>query len=121
MAARDDEAGKTPQGATTEGEPMSKRPFPPGYEKQIERMVTLIPQWVALQDTPPDLQWHRPGDTAFIGPLRGGALKYLAASPDAIRLLEWLDDKTEHQCTLLQASAALGLLRDEPGATRGTT
>lgn len=32
MAARDDEAGKTTQGATTEGGPMSKRSFQPGSE-----------------------------------------------------------------------------------------
>lgn len=84
--------------------------FSPGYEQQIEQLVALIPQWIALQDDPPALQWHRPGDTAFIGPLHGKALDYLAASPDARRLLEWLDDKTGGVCTLLQASAALGLL-----------
>lgn len=83
--------------------------LPPGYVKLVERMVELIPEWCGEQGPGlPDLQWHDWGDTMFAAGL--DSAKYLAASPDALRLLAWLDEKTERKGTLIQARQALKML-----------
>lgn len=91
------------------------KPMPPGYVALIERLAVLIGEWCAEQPGLPDLQWHEPGEVAFIGALKGETLKYLAKSPDAIRLLEWLDERTGGEATLIQATIALRHLGHLPG------
>jgi hypothetical protein len=54
------------------------------------------------------LRWHEWGTTVFAGGL--DAAKYLAASPDALELLAFLDEKTEKQGTLLQAKVVLEVM-----------
>jgi hypothetical protein len=82
-------------------------PHPPGYVELIQRLAVLIEQWCCDFHGLPDLQWHEPEGTAFIGPLHGDALKYLAKSPDAMALLMWLDEQTDRKATLIQATIAL--------------
>lgn len=94
---------------------MKAADLPPGYIDLVKRLIVLIEQWCGEQPGLPDLQWHDPGDTAFIGALRGDALKWLAKTPDAIRLLEWLDVQTDHKATLIQATVALRHLGHLPG------
>jgi hypothetical protein len=86
----------------------------PGYVALVERLVALIDKWCATEPGLPDLRWHEPGDTMFIGALQGKALDYLAASPDARRLLEWLNAQTNHEATLFQATVALRMLGHLP-------
>jgi hypothetical protein len=98
-------------------------PHPPGYVELIQRLAELIEQWCGDFHGLPDLQWHEPDGTAFIGPLHGDALKYLAKSPDAMALLMWLDEQTDRKATLIQATIALQSLghlrggRPEPETT----
>jgi len=95
------------------------QPFPPGYYDLVKQMARLIPEWIRAQPKPPDLRWLERGDTIFAGSL--GAVqvqKYLADSPDAFRLLAWLDEQTGREGTLFQADCALrhlGLLGPERG------
>jgi hypothetical protein len=95
---------------------MTAKDFPPpGYVAVVEKMCALIPEWCRAQATAPDLRWIDSGDTIITGSLRGEALKYLADSPDAYRLLEWLDEQTGHEGTLFQATMALRFLGHLPG------
>jgi hypothetical protein len=90
--------------------------IPAGYRAVIEQMIQLIPQWCGEQPGLPDLRWHDNDDGVLvIAALQGDALKYLAKTPDAIRLLQWLDEKTDHKATLLQARVALQMLGHLPG------
>lgn len=86
---------------------MAKTAHPPGYVELIQRLAALIVEWCGAFHGLPDLQWHEPDGTAFIGPLHGDALKYLAKSPDAMTLLTWLDEQTGRKATLIQATIAL--------------
>lgn len=87
------------------------REWPPGYIECVKEMARLIPKWLRAQPTTPDLQWHDKKDGVLVtGDLTGPAVKYLAASPDAERLLAWLDERTGKQGTVLQARVALGML-----------
>lgn len=81
--------------------------FPPGYIRCCERMSKLIPQWIEqqCQTRALDLQWHRWGKTCFAAGL--DSAKWLAASPDAMELLAWLDEQTDRKATLLQAKVVL--------------
>ena len=72
---------------------------PPGYVALVERMCGLIGEWYQAQPARPDLRWLDWGDTLFAGVLQGDALKYLADSPDAFRLLEWLGEQTGQKFT----------------------
>jgi hypothetical protein len=94
--------------------------FPPAYIRLVERLIELIPQWIAAEPTLPDLRWHDIGEggTLITGPLSGECLKYLADSSDAVRLCQWLDEKTDHQATLLQTSTALGFVGQIPNRSR---
>lgn len=91
--------------------------LPAGYVALVERLAALIVQWCEEQPTLPDLRWIDPGDTVFIGALQGPAVKYLADSPDACRLVAWLDKQTNHEGTLLQLTVALRGLGHLPGGT----
>jgi hypothetical protein len=90
------------------------REMPPGYVALIQRLMTLIVQWCEEQATLPDLRWLDSGNTAFIGPLQGTAVKYIADSPDAFRLVAWLDEQTHHEGTLFQLDVALRQLGHLP-------
>lgn len=89
--------------------------LPPAYTALIETLMGLIVRWCGEQPGLPDLRWLDPGDTLFIGGLQGEAVKLLADSPDAFRLIEWLDVQTERKGTLFQATMALRLLGHLPG------
>jgi hypothetical protein len=91
--------------------------MPPGYVELIKSMARLILEWIEAEPGVPDLRWHDMTDdkTALIGPLTGDPLKYVAGSPDALRLLEWLDTQTNGKATLYQATMALKLAGQLPG------
>jgi len=89
--------------------------LPPGYIALVERLCGLIGEWYRAQPSRPELRWLEWGDTVFAGALQGEALKYLADSPDAFRLLEWLDAQTEHEATIFQAKVALQYVGMIPG------
>jgi hypothetical protein len=93
---------------------MSK--VPEGYARCCRLMERLIPQWIDEQcrERALDLQWHRWGKTVFAGAVGGETAKWLAASPDAVALLDYLEDKTGHQGTLLQAKVVLEMLGIKP-------
>jgi hypothetical protein len=91
--------------------------MPTGYVALVERLAALIVQWCEEQSTLPDLRWLDPGDTVFIGALQGEPVRYLADSPDAFRLVAWLDEQTNHEGTLLQLTVALRGLGHLPGGT----
>ncbi len=80
---------------------------PPAYVALVERLCGLIGEWYQAQPARPDLRWIEWGDTVFAGALQGEVLKYLADSPDAFRLLAWLDEQTGHEATVFQARTAL--------------
>jgi hypothetical protein len=91
--------------------------LPPEYAELIGRMARLILEWIEQEPGLPDLRWHdmTADKTMVIGGLSGAALKYLAGSPDAIRLCEWLDERTGGEATLYQATWALKLAGQLPG------
>jgi hypothetical protein len=88
---------------------------PPGYVALVQRLCGLVGEWHRAQTKPPDLRWLEWGDTVFAGALDAEACKYLADSPDAFRLLEWLDEQTGHEATLFQARVALQFVGLIPG------
>jgi hypothetical protein len=93
--------------------------FPPGYVALVERLGQLIEQWCGEQPGLPDLKWLDPGDTMFIGGLQGKAVDFLVDSPDARRLVEWLDVQTERKATLFQLTMALRFLGHLPRGSGG--
>lgn len=98
--------------------PAHKEGPPPGYTALVHRMVELTEKWLATEPGLPDLKWHEPDGVAFIAPLQGKALDYLAASPDARRLCEWLDLQTGCEATLRQMTIVCqwrGWLSDTTG------
>jgi hypothetical protein len=94
---------------------VKQRELPPGYVELVRQLTELIVQWCGEQPTLPDLRWLDPGKTMFIGALQGSGVKLLADSPDAFRLIEWLDIQTSRKATLFQATMALRLLGHLPG------
>jgi hypothetical protein len=93
----------------------AKEGLPPEYFAFIEKMAGLIVEWVRTEPKKPDLKWHQTDANRVIitGSLGDGAA-YLADSPDAFRLLAWLDAKTERQGSIYQATWALRLCRALP-------
>jgi len=91
--------------------------LPPGYYEDVEKLARAMACWLEAEPTKPDLRWHdmTTTDTTIAGPLAGEALKYVAATPDAIRMLEWVDRETGHVGTLYQATWALKLIGQLPG------
>lgn len=93
----------------------AKEGLPPEYFAFIETLARHIFEWVQAEPTPPDLKWHQTdaNRTIITGALDAGAA-YLANSPDAFRLLAWLDEKTEHKASIYQVTWALRLVRALP-------
>jgi hypothetical protein len=91
------------------------KPIPPGYVALVQRLAELIVDWCGEQPGLPDLRWLDPGKTLFVGALRGKALDFLVDSPDARRLCEWLDEKTNREATVFQMTMALRMLGHLPG------
>lgn len=93
----------------------AKEGLPPEYFAFIEKMAGLIVEWVRTEPKKPDLKWLQTDANRVIitGSLGDGAA-YLADSPDAFRLLAWLDAKTERQGSIYQATWALRLCRALP-------
>lgn len=91
-----------------------ERAMPPRYYQDIEDAARLIVQWYNAEPTKPDLRWveEREDGTFIIAALDAPGL--LADSPDAERLIAWLDAKTNHKLTLYQARWALRLCRAAP-------
>lgn len=81
--------------------------FPPEYYAEIENAARLIEAWCAIQPFA-ELRWLEwDGQRTFIAaPLDIGA-QYLADSPDARALLEWLDQQTGRRLSLNQAGWAI--------------
>lgn len=93
----------------------AKEGMPPEYFALIETMARLIFEWVQAEPARPDLKWHQTdaNRTIITGDLDVGAA-YLANSPDAFRLLAWLDEKTERKASIYQVTWALRLCRGMP-------
>jgi len=91
-----------------------ERPFPPGYIACCDRLMQLVPQWIEAksQERYLDLRWQRwtmPDGkrVVYAGALGGETAQFLADSPDALELLNWLDEQTGKKATLLQAKVVL--------------
>jgi len=86
--------------------------MPAGYARCAEKVLKLIPKWVEgeCQSRFPDLRWKDWGRVCYAGTLEEAAIGFLADSPDARRLLLWLDEQTNHEATLLMAKVALEML-----------
>lgn len=91
-----------------------KRELPPGYYDEIRNAAQLISDWYQAQPEPPDLRWveERDDGTFMIAALDVPQL--LADSPEAFRLLAWLDEQTGRKLTIYQARWALRLCRALP-------
>jgi len=81
---------------------------PPKYVALVKRLAALIPQWCSMHPTA-DLRWIAWEGAVFCGNLQSPFLVHLAATSDAAKLLEWLDERTNREGTLLQARIALEL------------
>jgi hypothetical protein len=78
------------------------------YYKAIEAAARLMREWVRAQPTLPDLRWvEEKDDGTFIAAGLDVGAEYLADSPDAFRMLAWLDEKTDRQLSINQARGAL--------------
>lgn len=89
--------------------------LPPGYVEAIYSAAADVRRWLALQSEPPELRWLDPnkGGALIIAGLDAGA-GYLADSPDAHRLLQWLDDATGRKLSLNMATWALRIAGQMP-------
>lgn len=94
-----------------------KGEVPPQYIEDTGRIAAAMLAWLAAEPTLPDLKWHdmMATDTMIAAPLAGEWLEYLAATPDAIRMLEAVDAATKHVGSLYQATVALKLISQLPG------
>jgi hypothetical protein len=88
--------------------------LPPRYYEDIQQAARLIYEWYQAQPEPPELRWveERDDGTFMIAALDAPHL--LADSPDAFRLLAWLDEQTGRKLTIYQARWALRLCRALP-------
>jgi hypothetical protein len=105
--------------AFQEGERVSKGGAPgemtEGYYKAIEDAARLMGEWVRAQPTMPELRWlAEKDDGTFIAAALDAGAEYLADSPDAFRMLAWLDEKTGRQLSINKARWALRLCRALP-------
>lgn len=86
--------------------------MPPEYFEQIRKAAIAMNRWVNSQPTPPDLRWiEQKNDGVLVAADLSLAFGYIADSPDALRLLQHVDDELGHQLTLNQALWALRLNR----------
>lgn len=92
--------------------------FPPAYFEDIKAAAALIRQWRAMQPVTPELRWlvWDAGRTFIAAGLDVGA-QYLADSPDAFRLLAWLDEATGRKLSLNMAGWALRMVGEIPMPT----
>ncbi len=88
---------------------------PQGYIDAIHDAAALVPRWIAARPSPPDLKWLEwdAGSTFIAAGLDVGA-SYLADSPDAFALLEWLDSATGRKLSLNMAGWALRIAGQIP-------
>lgn len=91
-----------------------KPAMPPRYYEDIENAARLIVQWYHAEPTKPDLRWieERDDGTFIVAALDAPGL--LADSPDAERLIAWLDEKTNRKLSVYQARWALRMCRALP-------
>lgn len=96
--------------------------FPPEYFAAIDSATRLVRQWVAAHPGG-ELRWLEwDGQRTFIAAGLDTGARYLADSPDAFALLEWLDGATNRQLSLNMAGWALrklGMLAMPDGSTWG--
>lgn len=83
--------------------------LPQRYYDDVREAALLMCRWVKAQPTKPDLRWvEQPDDGTFLAaPL--DAAELLADSPDAFRMLAWLDEQTGRRLSINQATWALRL------------
>ncbi len=86
------------------------------YSDCANHVLVLMKTWLETecQTRAPDLRFHDWGKTVYGGPLTGSSLDVLCASPDARRMCEWIDERTNHEATLLMACAAAEMLGLKP-------
>lgn len=88
--------------------------FPPEYYQAIGVAAKLVAEWVRSQGEL-DLKWlASDADRTFIAAGLDLGARYLADSPDAFRLLAWLDETTGRQLSLNMATWALRQARVIP-------
>lgn len=88
--------------------------LPPAYYAEIEKAAELIFEWHS-QQVDPDLRWiPQRDDGVFISGALPDCIGMIADSPDAVRLLQWLDEKTGRRLSLNQAIWALRRVRALP-------
>lgn len=86
-----------------------------GYYQAIEDAARLMVEWVRAQPVMPELRWLPENDDGvFIAAALDEGAAYLADSPDAFRMLAWIDERTGRQMSLNQARWALRLCRAMP-------
>ena len=89
--------------------------FSPEYYQSIEDAARLISEWYHAQPERPTLRWvQQKNDRVFLAAALDVGAQYLADSPDAFRLLAWLDERTERKLSLNQATWALRRCRAIP-------
>lgn len=92
-----------------------KATLPPAYFDDIKEASRLIYRWVQEQPTEPELRWvEQKDDGVFIAAGLDAGARLLADSPDAFRLLAWLDAETGRKLSLNQATWALRACRALP-------
>jgi hypothetical protein len=94
-----------------------KGELPPEYVRQIERSAERVAAWIVSQPSPPELRWvEQKNDGVFIAAALEDVPHYLADSPDAFRLLAWLDEgqPADRKLSLNMAVWALRLAREIP-------
>jgi hypothetical protein len=90
--------------------------IPPAYVELTKQIILLIQKWIATEPGRPALRWIDNGDTLLIGSIAAHETHgYLADSPDAHRLLQWLDAQTKGEATLAQVTFALRFIGQLPG------
>lgn len=90
--------------------------MPQRYYDDISEAAGLIVEWhqAQLKVAPPDLRWVEERDDGTFIAAALDAPQLLADSPDAFRLLAWLDEKTGRKLSIYQARWALRLCRALP-------
>jgi len=89
--------------------------LPQRYFDDISEAAQRISDWVQQQPTRPELRWvEQKNDGVLLTGNLDVAAHYLADSPDAFRLLEWLDEATGRKLSLYQATWALRMCRAIP-------
>lgn len=88
--------------------------LPQRYYDDIREAALLMCRWVKAQPTKPDLRWVEQRDDGVFVAAPLDAADLLADSPDAFRMLAWLDEQTGRRLTINQVTWALRLCRALP-------